>query len=113
MTVVRRGDPSGFRTLDACALFTLALCAYANTLPAGFTFDDQFAILTNADVLDGARWFPGRPTVRRSRLARSPPRLHPARLPINASGAVQPFTPFIQPPRPSLHAPRRSSLHVL
>ena len=43
------------RRADAAALAALALAVYANTLHADFTFDDQFAVLSNADVLDGAR----------------------------------------------------------
>ena len=43
---------------DAAALAALAFAVYANTLTHGFTFDDQFAILTNGDVLEGARYAP-------------------------------------------------------
>ena len=43
------------RRADAAALAALALAVYANTLHADFTFDDQFAVVSNADVLDGAR----------------------------------------------------------
>ena len=44
------------RRADAAALAALALAVYANTLHADFTFDDQFAVVSNADVLDGARF---------------------------------------------------------
>jgi len=37
---------------DAAAVAALAFAVYANTLTHGFTFDDQFAILTNVDVLE-------------------------------------------------------------
>ena len=43
------------RVRDAAALVALAAAVYANTLHADFTFDDEFAIVSNAAVLAGAR----------------------------------------------------------
>ena len=44
-----------FGVADAAALVALAAAVYANTLHADFTFDDEFAIVSNAAVLAGAR----------------------------------------------------------
>ena len=51
-----------WRTSDvaaaSAALVAMAAGVYLNTLHADFTFDDQFAILSNRDVLDGALYTP-------------------------------------------------------
>lgn len=50
--------------LDACVLCVLSSLLYLNTLHADFTYDDQYAILSNADVVDAANYRGGDVTVR-------------------------------------------------
>jgi len=53
MTVPQVGDTQGSGHVAGAVLASLAaIGAYINTLPCGFAFDDNFAVLSNGDVSD-------------------------------------------------------------
>lgn len=54
-TTAQHGSQSHRQALHVAAVVVLALVVYSNTLPNGFVFDDNVAIVGNNDVTVGLR----------------------------------------------------------